>query len=618
MPLVTPRPGAPMGPPPILPAGLPVTAGATAVKQAFLHPTTPQRGASSMPPPSMPVASARPSHSSDGSRNSGRSPAGSYEERSKPPLQESMGADNVDVDTQFEDLLDQLEVPSSVRIKFATVNKSVKASILSSSMTSNPALLATLGLPPPTNGKKQPKNKASTAKLRKAKSSTALKQPPPPSPRRGVGSTCKVQGEEFVIVAGGFNSQPGKHGRGYSVDLPSPNPPYGSRPSTPRSRPSSIFMPQSPSRRGESIGPSEQPGDYVQWLSAFKGTDINMDVNKAKKLRMLLRHETTGWVAAFLDAGGYARVLDRLQDLLDVEWREEQHDDQMLYELLRCVKALGTSEVGKQALRAAHPRPLPALSALLFSEKKPGDLACRQIIVELFLFQFELYNRQPPSPVVPTCRPATPVPTSFNVTYFVRQLLLPEAENKAKDYHDFVQVAHRPRIFKAWVQELSDISRDYFWIMCHANNSLWELSEVDEKLVERPVAPGGATGGVEFEAMGYVTNQFKLINSLAASLAEENPADAHQLHQDLMMSGMDRILITMRRASTTYYPTLHLELARYVEIMRVSYAGKLPYIISKLVGPPPEEVRRHRSASEWLPRLTLDSPGRSPRRAHHS
>jgi hypothetical protein len=63
------------------------------------------------------------------------------------------------------------------------------------------------------------------------------------------------------------------------------------------------------------------PEDYVQWLSAFKGTDLNMDVTKAKKLRMLLRHETTGWVAAFIDAGGYARVLDRLQDLLDIEWR---------------------------------------------------------------------------------------------------------------------------------------------------------------------------------------------------------------------------------------------------------------------------------------------------------
>lgn len=42
--------------------------------------------------------------------------------------------------------------------------------------------------------------------------------------------------------------------------------------------------------------------------------------------------------------------------------------------------------------------------------------------------------------------------------------------------------------------------------MCHASNALWALEQVDESLVEKPVAPGGATGGVEFEAMNYVVS----------------------------------------------------------------------------------------------------------------
>ena len=42
--------------------------------------------------------------------------------------------------------------------------------------------------------------------------------------------------------------------------------------------------------------------------------------------------------------------------------------------------------------------------------------------------------------------------------------------------------------------------------MCHANNTLWAVGEVDERLVEKPVAPGGATGGVEFEAMNYAVS----------------------------------------------------------------------------------------------------------------
>ncbi len=42
--------------------------------------------------------------------------------------------------------------------------------------------------------------------------------------------------------------------------------------------------------------------------------------------------------------------------------------------------------------------------------------------------------------------------------------------------------------------------------MCHGSNSLWALDEIDQALVEKPVAPGGATGGVEYEAMNYVVS----------------------------------------------------------------------------------------------------------------
>lgn len=43
-------------------------------------------------------------------------------------------------------------------------------------------------------------------------------------------------------------------------------------------------------------------------------------------------------------------------------------------------------------------------------------------------------------------------------------------------------------------------------VMCHGNNTLWAVDEIDESLVEKPVAPGGATGGVEFEAMNYAVS----------------------------------------------------------------------------------------------------------------
>jgi hypothetical protein len=190
---------------------------------------------------------------------------------------------------------------------------------------------------------------------------------------------------------------------------------------------------------------------------------------------------------------------------------EEQHDDQMLYEILRCIKALTTSDVGKAALRAHHPRPFTGLSELLFSEKKPGELPCRQIIIELWLFHFELFPKQ--------SAPGRPSAIRFDgptldVPVFIRGLLVNKT-NKADNMPDFMAAAQRPRIFSDWVKELGDVCRDYFWVMCHGRNMLWALHEVNEKLVERPVAPGGATGGVEFEAMGYVVSFLMRLGSSA-------------------------------------------------------------------------------------------------------
>ncbi|OWZ74443.1 hypothetical protein AYX14_00090 [Cryptococcus neoformans] len=518
------------------------------------------------------------------------------------------------LEEQFDHLLDSLQVPETVRLKFSTVSPAIKSSILSSTLTSNPTILSSLGLPLPTSPLQSPKTKKklSTPLLRKSKSSGELKG--------DRSTTVNVGGEGFVIVAsprageGGVMSPPLPPGdmRGQSLDLgrPSQSP-----------RPNSRLFGHSPSpslgnktsAKGLGIAMGEQPEAFIGWLSAYKGTDLRMEVARCKKLRMLLRQESTDWVGAFVEMGGYSLILDKLQDLLDIEWREEQHDDQMLYELLRCIKALSTSEIGKAALRKLYPRPFPALSVLLFSEKKPGDLASRQLIVELWLFLFDLFT---PVPQTPNKRPTSirfdekANPSPRDVTAFMRSLLVPNLPDPTKDQHEFVTQAHRPRVFKAWVGELSDICRDYFWIMCHASNTLWALEQVDESLVEKPVAPGGATGGVEFEAMNYVTTHFKLLNAFAARQAKEDMDKARQLHYDLMVSGMDRILVTFRKASTTYYPCVHLELARYVRLLQeASPNGKLPYLISKMVGPPPEEVTKaqYRSGYEWLPMPNVTS-----------
>lgn len=205
------------------------------------------------------------------------------------------------------------------------------------------------------------KKRLSQPLLRKAKSSSSLRNGlPSPSSSPQVGKTYRVDGESFTIVAspnptsasGGQipnpHPLPSAPTRGMSMDIPRHQ--QSNRTSTgPPSRPlSGFFTPASLSR--SSCKPSgsnsgEQPEPFIQWLGVYKATDLNMDVGRMKKLRMLLRHENTAWVDQFLRLGGYRLILERMKEMVDVEWREEQHDDQMLYELLRIIKALGTSEV---------------------------------------------------------------------------------------------------------------------------------------------------------------------------------------------------------------------------------------------------------------------------------
>ncbi|EGN98766.1 hypothetical protein SERLA73DRAFT_89764 [Serpula lacrymans var. lacrymans S7.3] len=331
----------------------------------------------------------------------------------------------------------------------------------------------------------------------------------------------------------------------------------------------------------------------------------------------MLRNESASWSQEFLRLGGYNALLTRLNEILEVEWREEQHDDQILHELLRCFKALSTSSIGCFALRSSSPTPFVQLVALLYSDKKPGEVATRQLIVDLLLILFDLY----PSSSLPSAggRPrreawestvSIPAPSNLitlpvpHKTFFslIRALLLtpapPPTESPAAPVspHAFIESLHRPRIYKTYLQELSDICRDYFWVFCHPNNTIWNLADTDEGKVERPRAPGGMTGGVEFEAMGYFTTHLKLINAIAKAAEDlghpkEYEMSGYRFHSDLFASGLERIILVARKASTTYYPTLHLELARYIVLVgRSRY--ELPWTVSRLIGPPPTALSK--------------------------
>ncbi|KAG2364612.1 armadillo-type protein [Suillus spraguei] len=502
----------------------------------------------------------------------------------------------------FDKLLDDLQIPSTVRVKLAGMDSTVKAAMLKSShvITSNP----TSGSP------------SSPITLRKARSSESMGSPLPPSmsydqmPMKG--SWISGLSGKSTTDLHALDDKRG-HDRGLSFDATQTL----SRGQNSPVIPGDLITSKS---KEKLFVKSITPVKFCSILASTSSTQLDVEI--VKKLRLLLRNESAVWSEDFLKLGGYNALLTRLNEILEVEWREEQHDDQMLYELLRCFKALSTSAIGCFALRSSCPTPFVQLISLLYSDKKPGDVATRQLIVELLLILFELYpssslpstgNRPRREAWEPEGRSSSnlitlPAPHK-NFYSLIRALLLtpapPPTESPAS-----------PVIYKTYLQELSDVCRDYFWVFCHPNNTVWNLEEVDEGKVEQPKAPGGMTGGVEFEAMGYFTMHLKLINAIARSahelnLSKEHDMSAHRFHSDLFASGLERIILISRKTSVTYYPTLHLELARYI-----AWAGaakfELPWTVSRLIGAPPPALAKPTTSQQQRPARQSQSSQSTP------
>ncbi|GAA6059961.1 hypothetical protein JCM10212_001310 [Sporobolomyces blumeae] len=356
-----------------------------------------------------------------------------------------------------------------------------------------------------------------------------------------------------------------------------------------------------------------------------------LDVKEMGRLRGRLRNEAPAWVDEFIRSGGYVGMLARLKELLEMEWREEQHDDQVLHELLRAFKALTLTACGKRALASHAPTPFLPIASLLFSEKRPGDLPCRQILVELIESIFDICpvhaDALPksawstPEVALEPPLPPSPPPSAFagqpngapgsgfrryqrkiksddsdsdsiereevltperilSTHRFVVSLMEGPPDEKEEAKVDFIKQAHRPRMFKAWVSEIADCVRDYFWIFCHSQNLFWTFEQLDVDAISAPKVPSGMTGGVEYEAMAYATAHFRLLNAVARTCPTVQAAFA--FHEQLFQSGFERVLFTLRRASLVYYQSLHLEMSRYISLARSARFNLGPRILSCL------------------------------------
>ncbi|KAL1703593.1 armadillo-type protein [Schizophyllum commune] len=520
------------------------------------------------------------------------------------PNDEAVGED-------FDKLMDDLQIPPTLRPKLAGMDATVKAAMVKSSHT-----LAIRPRPEP------PHTPPRGASLRRAHSIESISSPARPG-------SSDLQ-DIFTPPSAPYmhmNASPNRntHSRGKSFDTSRIF--SKSQVNLANASASTVDLTTAGKvnkDKAAGVAKTQSPNRFLSILLGSSSTEL--DIESVKKLRLMLRNESAGWTQEFLKIGGYNALMLRLNEILEVEWREEQHDDQILYELLRCFKALSTSAIGCFALRSSCPNPYVKLVALIYSDKRPGDVPSRQLIIELLLLLFDLYppsslpstgrSRPPRREAWETASTTSPQPSALiilpaphkSVFSLVRGMLLtpapPPAECPATPVspHEFIESIHKPRIYKTYLQELSDVCRDYFWVFCHGGNVIWVLAETDESKVEKPRAPGGMTGGVEFEAIGYFTTHLRFLNTLAKCAADlnapkEDELSAWRFHQDLFDSGLERILLIARKASTTYYPSLHLEIARYVaHAMRAGY--ELPWTVSRLVGLPPAALCKNQYVAQ--------------------
>lgn len=161
-------------------------------------------------------------------------------------------------------------------------------------------------------------------------------------------------------------------------------------------RPTSLHVPKasftnmslpSPTATPGALPPrGPQPGDPDEFVTYLRKVSdpVKVEVSRLHKLRLLLRNETVAWVDKFISLGGMTEVVELLQRIMAIEWREE-HEDQLLHETLLCLKGLCTTEVALTRLEDMADTLFQSLLALLFDEEKkgPSEFNTRTVIINI-------------------------------------------------------------------------------------------------------------------------------------------------------------------------------------------------------------------------------------------
>ena len=263
----------------------------------------------------------------------------------------------------------------------------------------------------------------------------------------------------------------------------------------------------------------------------------------------------------------------------------EERDDQLLNESLLCLKALCTTDIALQTLCEIEKTLFPALLAMLFDKEHrgPSEFTTRQIVFNILLAHLEAAVRIPD---------ILPFRAKTILSYLADQTH-PDRRNPLP--FDLEVGPKRP--YKIWNREISNVTKEVFWVWLHPLNIIpyphVELQHASEdcmtpgqhpsvrkcppprdleaaaymrEFFPRPRPPVPAApyiGGVEWDATNYLASHIDLLNGLIATLPTRD--DRNALRSELRASGFERTMgEKLRQCKEKYYGAVHDVLRTWV------------------------------------------------------
>ncbi|KAF2401039.1 hypothetical protein EJ06DRAFT_476510 [Trichodelitschia bisporula] len=338
------------------------------------------------------------------------------------------------------------------------------------------------------------------------------------------------------------------------------------------------LLPKSPSTQSLSQPagqPRALPEEYVAYLRGEQKPE-KVEVGRLHKLRLLIRNETVSWVETFIQMGGMREIVGLLHRIMEVEWRED-HEDHLLHETLLCLKGLCTTSIGLTHLQTMESTLFPALLAMLFDpeHKGPSEFTTRGLIITILLAHL--------TAAVPSADPGTLPARAHTILSYLADPSPPEDKTPVP----FILEMRQRRPYKVWAREVTNVTKEVFWIFLHAVNVVplpegarpLTSGSTTEALAEdidaatyartffpqpRPPVPAAPyIGGVEWDATNYMAAHLDLLNGLIASLPTRTERNA--LRAELRASGWEKVMGgQLRTCKEKFYSAVHDGLRTWV------------------------------------------------------